>query len=140
MFEQADLKMDIKKIRNVHLYLGCFFAPLIILFIFTGAIQTLGWHNPKYGSYDPNQGTVPLVYEPSSFIKIVTTMHMNRGYKLFWFQTSNIYRYFVLTMAFGLLVTIILGILMAFKFTNPTLVWFMLGGGILVPILLILLK
>lgn len=34
-------------IRKIHLYLGTLFAPTIIFFAFTGALQTLGWHEAE---------------------------------------------------------------------------------------------
>jgi hypothetical protein len=67
------------------------------------------------------------------------TLHTNRGYKMFWFQTNTFYKYFVIAMAFGLLTTIILGIMLAFKFTKPALVWWMMAAGIVVPGILLLL-
>jgi len=30
-----------KKLRRVHLYLGCFFAPLLIFYVVTGWYQTV---------------------------------------------------------------------------------------------------
>ena len=132
--------MDLKKIRNAHLYLGCFFAPLIILFTLTGIIQTFDWHESKYGKFDANTGNSEIIYQPPAVIKIATTMHMNHEYKGFWFRTNDVYRYFVLAMSLGLLVTMILGVLMALKFASPKFVWLLLLSGVAVPILLILIK
>ena len=131
--------MDLKKIRSLHLYLGCFFAPLIILFILSGVIQTLGFDHDKYGPLDPATGKAELVYKSPDIVKIMKTMHTNHGYKTFSFQTNALYMYFVVAMAFGLLITIILGIVMAFKYTNPALVWWVMAAGIIAPIALILL-
>ena len=43
-----------RTIRQIHLYLGILFAPAIIFFAFTGALQTFGLHEPsRDGSYKP---------------------------------------------------------------------------------------
>jgi len=34
-----------QKLRSMHLYLGCFFAPLLIFFALSGIWQTLSFHN-----------------------------------------------------------------------------------------------
>jgi hypothetical protein len=40
----------IKAIKLTHRYLGLFFAPVIVFFSFSGALQTLGLHSPAQGS------------------------------------------------------------------------------------------
>lgn len=35
-----------KKLRALHLYLGCLFAPLLVFFAISGLWQTLGYHSP----------------------------------------------------------------------------------------------
>src|SRR5438309_1581798 len=43
-----------KTIRQLHLYLGLFFAPSIIFFAFTGALQTFSLHENKHpGDHHP---------------------------------------------------------------------------------------
>ncbi len=44
----------LKQIRQLHLYLGTFFAPSIIFFALTGAIQLFGLHEGHPGeAYQP---------------------------------------------------------------------------------------
>jgi hypothetical protein len=40
-------------LRKVHLYLGVFFAPVILLFALTGALQVYGLHEAGEGGYKP---------------------------------------------------------------------------------------
>ncbi len=121
--------MNIKAMRNAHLYLGCFFAPLLIFYVITGGIQTFNLHEE---SKENN-------YEPPQIIKSLSQVHKDQR----WTdsqrrpQPSQKFRYLVLLMSVGLLVTTILGILMAFKYTSPWLVWACLGLGFLAPSLLL---
>src|SRR5947209_4657564 len=44
----------IRAARQLHLYLGLFFAPSIIFFAFTGAMQTFSLHENKHpGDHNP---------------------------------------------------------------------------------------
>src|SRR5881227_1671082 len=44
----------IQQARQIHLYLGTFFAPAILFFAITGALQTFSFHERSRGSsYDP---------------------------------------------------------------------------------------
>lgn len=53
-------------LRDVHLYLGVFFAPLILFFALTGALQVLGLHEAsRDGRYTP-----PPVLEKLSEVHI----------------------------------------------------------------------
>jgi len=40
-------------LRKVHLYLGVFFAPIILMFALTGALQVYGLHEAGEGGYRP---------------------------------------------------------------------------------------
>jgi len=43
-----------KTIRQIHMYVGCAFAPLLVFFIATGLLQTFDLHEArKDGSYSP---------------------------------------------------------------------------------------
>src|SRR5471030_2060050 len=122
--------MNIKAMRNVHLYLGCFFAPLLFLFLATGCWQTFGLNraSKEVGGY-----------KPPGVIKSLSQVHMDQR----WTdnnlrpQPSVIFRYLIILMSLGLLVTTVLGIMMAFKYTRPLNVWACLFLGILIPFLLL---
>jgi len=121
--------VNIKVMRNVHLYLGVFFAPLLIFFVASGCWQT----------FDLHQAHKAGTYKPPEIIKSLSQVHMNQR----WVndtirpRPSVAFRYLILFMAVGLLTTTVLGILMAFKFTRPWLVWSCLFLGVIIPCLLL---
>lgn len=43
----------LKRVRQVHLYIGVFIAPALLFFAFTGAVQTLSLHEAAGDSYAP---------------------------------------------------------------------------------------
>jgi len=117
--------------RNVHLYLGVFFTPLLVFFLISGAWQTFGLHEASESGN----------YAPPAIIKSLSQVHKNQR----WVDShkkpdsSVPFRYLVLLMTIGLLVTTVLGIVMAFKYTRPWIVWACLSTGIAVPCLLLYL-
>ena len=117
--------MNIKKMRNVHLYLGVFFAPLLIFFVVSGCWQTFNLHQARKAD----------AYKPPEIIKSFSQVHMNQRWAdgSMHPSASVAFRYLILLMSAGLLITTVLGILMAFKFTRPWLVWgcLLLGVSIL---------
>lgn len=120
--------MNIKKMRNIHLYLGCFFTPLLIFFIVSGCFQTFNLHESKKDGY-----------QPQALVKIISEVHMHQRltYSDEELKPSKGFRLLILLMAAGLLTTIILGLLLAFKYTNPLSVGFCLSLGIIIPFLLL---
>ena len=114
--------------RNIHLYLGVFFAPLLLFFVVTGCLQTFELHQGRKSGY-----------KPAAVIKALSEAHMDQrfAYGDARPQPSVPFRYLVLLMSIGLLATTILGILMAFKYTRPWVVWACLSGGVAVPCFLL---
>jgi hypothetical protein len=122
--------MNIKAMRNVHLYLGCFFAPLLFLFLVTGCWQTFGL----------NRASKEVgVYKPPEIIKSLSQVHMDQRWadNSLRPQPSVIFRYLIVLMSVGLLVTTVLGIMMAFKYTRPWMVWACLFMGVFIPCFLL---
>lgn len=121
--------MNIKKMRNIHLYAGVFFAPLLLFFLLTGTLQTFDLHEKHKNSN----------YEPAQIIKSLAEVHKNQRWA--WanqkFPSSMPFRGLVLLMALGLGITTVLGILMAFKYTKPWRVWVCLAAGLLIPSVMI---
>src|ERR1700744_2644702 len=111
-----------KILRALHLYLGCIFAPMLILFAVTGFWQTLG-----------------LNFLGHPFIARLSTIHTGHGLKIGGSLSSIYMRWFVLAMAISLVFTIVLGIFMAFKFGHRRTAIYCLCGGIAVPLIFILL-
>lgn len=119
-----------QKLRKVHLYLGCLFAPMILFFAVTGVIQMAGLHYRDSSE--------------SKLLMLASTVHMEHGFKLKngdsldW--SSPAMKIFVFAMAAGLVLTTVLGVLMAFKFGKSRAAWGCLLAGVAIPALLIGLK
>jgi len=109
------------------LYLGCFFTPLLTLFLVTGCWQTYGLHesSKKAGGYQSPQ-----------LIRSFSEIHINQR----WPddhgrpQSSALFRYLVVLMSLGLAATTVLGIVMAFKYTRAAAVWACLFMGAGFPV------
>lgn len=92
-----------KLLRQLHLYLGCFFAPLVAFFAFTGFLQTYNLHEaPK----DKPQ--------PPAWIKTLAMVHKDqhvaRG------EPAAAMKFLTASMAVALVATMVLGVILAFKF------------------------
>ena len=121
--------MNIKVMRNIHLYLGVFFAPLLLFFIISGSMQTFNLHEAsKDGSY-----------KPPAIIKSFSDVHKDQrwGEGKTAPKSSVPFRWLVILMSVGILATTILGIVMAFKYTKGWIVWTCLFLGFVIPCLLI---
>lgn len=120
-----------KRIRQIHLYLGVFFAPLVIFFALSGALQTFRLQeSPKDNSY-----TAP------AWIVRLSEVHINqRSVKDRNVASSLPLKWFVVLMAVGLIATSVLGIYMAFKLNHDRrIVWGMIILGVVIPIALLYL-
>lgn len=121
--------MNIKAMRNIHLYLGVFFAPLLIFFLISGSWQTFYLHEARKNSS----------YVPPAIIKSLSQIHKEQrwGSGKEAPKSSLPFRCLVVLMAVGLLATTILGIIMAFKYTRVWIVWVCILMGIVIPCFLI---
>jgi len=119
-----------KKLRQIHLYLGCVFAPVLIFFATTGAWQLFGLHRGmKDGSYNPPRAAV-ILSDVHQFQHIPPTSS-DEGTPL---------RYFILAAAVGLVITTVLGIVMAFRFgPRKAPVILCLSAGVVIPIVILLI-
>lgn len=110
-----------KKLRSIHLYLGCIFAPLLLFFAISGIWQTLGIH--------------------SDFLTRLTTIHTSHLLKNGSGLTSGLLMIFVLIMAVSFIFTTILGVIMAIKHGGSRRVaYYCLAIGLVVPVVLILIR
>lgn len=110
-----------QKLRSVHLYLGCIFAPLLLFFAISGSWQLL----PAY------QQVWALAW--------LSTIHTSHGLKI-GTLSSPLLRYFVFAMAGSFIGTTLLGVVMAVKYGRSRRAAFgCLDFGILLPLVLILL-
>jgi len=123
-----------KALRQIHLYLGCLFAPLIIYFSMSGAWQVFRLNDiPKNESPTAIRS---LFHELSKPHKSSTLPGQDPKT-----GRSTVFNWIAFSMALGLISTTMIGLLLAFRYNRSTrLVWFCLLGGILLPILFLFLR
>ena len=115
-----------KLLRRLHLFLGCFFAPLLLFYVATGWYQTVTLRRNK----------VPG--EAEDWLGRLRSVHVDQIYPA---DSANAYspllfRVVVVTMAGALIATVILGIVLAFRSIRQRwLVCLSLGLGIALPVL-----
>jgi hypothetical protein len=154
----------LKQIRQLHLYLGVFFAPSIIFFALTGSLQLFGLHEGHPGE----------AYRPPAWAQELGSIHKNQtvserrepppgfagdqkrapesdeagrspqpggGRRNEERGTNNLtlaLKLFFLSTAVGLVFSTLLGIYMAFKYNaSRALVWALLSLGTAIPVALI---
>lgn len=152
-----------KKVRQLHLYLGTLFAPLILFFALTGILQTLELHEgpgtPRWieqiASIHKNQALQSGEPERRPPESASASAPKSRGEsegegaanrpRPNGDETKSAskpspwpLKWFVTLMSLGLIVTTGLGIYMAFKYErNKAIVWGLLVAGTLLPFALL---
>ena len=157
----------LKNVRQLHLYLGTFFAPSIVFFAFSGALQLFGLHEgppgetyqppawvEKLGSIHKNQTLAERHGPPPGFGSGPIRPPSARSEPGQPAQAQNRHRdegrrdslstlalrCFFLATSIGLVFTTLLGIYMAFKFNRSrALIWSLLCLGAAIPAALIAL-
>ncbi len=108
------------KLRSLHLYLGCLFAPLLLFFAISGIWQTLGLQ--------------------SRLLARLSTIHTSHALKVGGSLTNALLMIFVLGMAVSFIITTVLGVIMAIKYgRNRRAAFYCLAFGIAFPLVLILI-
>ncbi|MFN2455482.1 MAG: PepSY domain-containing protein [Pyrinomonadaceae bacterium] len=120
-----------KWIRQIHLYLGAFFAPLFIFFALSGALQTFRLQEAPKGS----------TYNPPEWIVRFAEVHKNqRPVKDRSLAPSVSLKWLLVLMSLGLIVSSILGIYMAHKYNRDRrIVWGLIISGTILPFALLYL-
>lgn len=119
-----------KRLRLAHLYLGCFFAPLLLFYLGTGWYQTFVLRRNKLGG------------EQSDWLSRLRSVHVDQilpGEGVTSYNTI-LFKYLVGIMSLALIVTVVLGIILAFRSSRarwPVLLSIVLG--VVVPVLVLLL-
>ena len=109
-----------QKLRQIHLYLGCFFAPMIVLFALTGVWQELGMRRfPQWARY----------------LSAIHTGSMMKGDA--HHPSSIVLQGFVILMGLGLILSVLTGIYLAFKYGRSKLTLICLASGFLIPLAMI---
>lgn len=117
-----------KSIRRLHLYLGCFFAPLLVVFALTGALQT----------YELHESTKDGTYAAPRWIKVAANLHKHSV--LAKGSSPTAMRVLIAAMSLALVLTMVLGVVLAFKLERSA--WPVAGClvlGVIVPIILLAL-
>jgi hypothetical protein len=110
-----------QKLRSIHLYLGCIFAPMLPFFAISGIWQTLGIRTP--------------------ILQWLSAIHTDARYKNGHEPSGPALKVFVVIMAVSFVISIILGIFMAFKFTKSRkAAFYCLAPGVIIPAVLVLLR
>ena len=116
------------RLRRLHTYLGCFFAPLLIFFVATGWYQT--W-NP-----DRKKG----VGEGGGWIGKMMTIHVDQileSAKATAYDPRP-FQYLVILMSLALIATTLIGIFLAFRFSRQKWpIWISLALGVLAPVVVL---
>ena len=113
-----------KSLRSLHLYLGCLFAPMLIFFAVTGSWQLFNWH----------QSSKDKTYIAPPSLAALSFIHKDAHIPGTPGRQATPLRYFMLASAIGLVATTIIGIVMAFRFSNrPLVATLCLLAGIALP-------
>lgn len=145
-----------KKIRQIHFYLGVLFAPSILFFALTGAFQTFRWQeNGAAGALTPVLSQMASVHKDSALEreekprrqsprpaaapkreKNVEEQGNDEGEQSARRGPSPLpLKIYVFLMSLGLLTSTATGVLMAFKYNRDRRVlWGLLIAGTLLPI------
>lgn len=119
------------RLRQIHLYLGCAFAPLLVFFALTGMWQSLFLNDTwRLTARHPRWQQMQ---------SLLTTLHTGRSLKSGDTLSSPAFRAVAAAMALSLLLTMVLGIAMAFRFGRARVATICLMAGVIVPLGLIAL-
>ncbi len=126
-------KLPIRTLRKVHLYSSCAVAPLLLFFIISGSWQTFMLH----------RGTKDNSYTPPAIVAQLSAVHTHQSLPAAEgaSTTKTPFRIIVVLMCVGLVLTISIGVIMAFRVSpRKRRVWLTLAVGAVVPALVVLLE
>ena len=116
----------LKLVRRLHLYLGVFFAPLLLFFVVSGWYQTANPDRRK----SPDEAQAVWDRMRSVHAEQILPSPSVDAY------SPKLMRWMIYTMSASLIVTALLGIVLAFKMLRAQwLVWLCLALGFAVPLL-----
>ena len=119
--------------RKLHLYLSCAVAPLLLFFIITGSWQTFMLH----------RGTKDGTYRPPAIVAQLSAVHTRQSLPAGEGASTKKapFRIIVVLMSVGLVLTISIGVIMAFRVSQRKRpVWLTLAVGAVIPALVVLLE
>jgi len=136
-----------RQIARFHLYLGCFFAPLIIFYALSGTWQTLNLHrSTKDGRYQAptvlvKMSEVHIRQRWASLDDQATTERRQKSDAIISLLPRKVFAWLSALMGIGLAGTAVLGIILAFQRTQGRRRWLtslLLASGCLVPVTLLI--
>ena len=146
----------LKWARQLHLWVGVFFAPAIIFFAFSGALQIFNFHESQPGSaYQPpvwiqklaqlhKKQTIQIRPKPQSAPGLAKPESPMRRSGSEASQppkrplSTLLMKWFVFVMSLGLITTSLLGVYMAFRYNRSRrVIWTLLALGTVMPVLLV---
>jgi hypothetical protein len=117
----------VKYVRKLHRYLSVFFAPLLLFYVATGWYQTLTTQRNK------------ALGEQDTWVTKLTSVHVDQIYpkeNALGEYSTTLYKGLVVAMSVCLIITIGLGLYLAFRTSRKRwTVWISLGCGLLLPVL-----
>jgi hypothetical protein len=117
-----------KFLRRLHLYLGCFFAPLLLFYLGTGWYQTL--------RIDRNKN----VGEADTWVAKMTSVHKDQIWptESAMSYSTKAFKILVVLMSVALILSVLTGLYLAFRtLRQKWMLWGSLILGILMPILIL---
>lgn len=142
-----------KKLRQIHLYLGVLFAPSILFFAFTGAYQTFRWQeNGTLGALSPIASQMAAIHKNSALEKVENapprrenlsqaaprqepSEEAENAAEPARRDRSLPLKTYVFLMSLGLITSTGTGVALAFKYNRSRrLIWGLLVFGTLLPI------
>jgi uncharacterized iron-regulated membrane protein len=118
-----------KFLRRLHLYLGCLFAPILIFFAVTGSWQIFNWHESE---------KAPGGYRAPTALAMLSHIHKDAHIPPTRRASPAPVRYFMFTAALGLVLTTVIGVIMAYRFSRqPLVATICLIAGIALPAVLL---
>ena len=119
-----------RQLRRLHLYLGCFFAPLLLFYVLSGWYQTVNPERLKSPS------------EAETLVQKLRVVHTDQIYptdaEFTKPSSARGFQTLVIIMAIAITATVLLGVVLAFKtLKSKWPVWLSLGLGLLLPILML---
>jgi hypothetical protein len=120
----------VKTLRRLHLYLGCFFTPLLLFFVLTGWYQTV----------NPDRLKSPA--DAESLLQKFRVVHTDSIYpsetEFKQPSSARLFQWLVIVMSLAATATVGIGVVLAFQtLRNKWPVWICLGLGILLPVLVL---
>ncbi len=115
-----------KRLRQLHLYLGVFFTPMLLFFIGTGWFQTVDHDRLK----SPG--------EAETLVQKLRVVHTDQIYPetgvIRQKASPKVFQGLVVAMSVALILTTLLGLVLAFRFSRSVwVVTLVLGLGIVAP-------